>query len=245
MVVKKDKKSKTDEAAMEKKKVKKTTSKDGPAGTQKAEKQPSPSPGKSTDSKKKAKNSAAVQKNVSDKSKKIGKKEKDAAPGLVAANSKKTLKMGKDASGGNKSKMTRRFNKLRLRKSDLDGSKGIVYAGHLPQGFEEDGLKKFFEQFGKIQKIRLSRSKKTGRSRGYAFLEFKVKKDAEIAVETMDKYIIFGKQLDCHMIQPELAHKDMFKNGNREWVFVPTALKFRNKKNAELLSESEGGKTVE
>ena len=91
----------------------------------------------------------------------------------------------------------------------------------------------------------MSRSKKTARSRGYAFLEFKGKKDAEIAVETMHKYIIFGKQLDCHMIQPELAHKDMFKNGNREWVFVPTALKFRNKKNAELLSESEGGKTLE
>lgn len=80
---------------------------------------------------------------MSDKSKKI-KKDKDAA----AADGKKTLKVGKDQGGG--SKMTRRFNKLRLRKSDLDGSKGIVYVGHLPQGFEEDGLKKFFEQFGKI-----------------------------------------------------------------------------------------------
>lgn len=56
-----------------------------------------------------------MKKGVSDKSKKIGKKEKAAAPGLVAANSKKTLKIGKDAAGGNKSRMTRRFNKLRLR----------------------------------------------------------------------------------------------------------------------------------
>jgi len=91
----------------------------------------------------------------------------------------------------------------------------------------------------------LSRSKKTGRSRGYAFIEFRDKKVAEIAVTTMDKYIIFGKQIDCHMIQPELAHRDMFKNGNRDWVFVPTALKFRNKKNIEQLPESEGGKTLE
>lgn len=72
-----------------------------------------------------------------------------------------------------------------------------------------------------------------------------MKKEAEIAVQTMDKYIIFGKQLDCHMIEPEMAHKDMFKNGNRDWVFVPTALKFRKKKNEELLPESEGGKTLE
>ena len=115
----------------------------------------------------------------------------------------------------------------------------------MPRGFEEDELKKFFEQFGKIKKIRVSRSKKTARSRGYAFLEFKDKEVAEIAVKTMDKYIIFGKQIECHMIEPQLAHKDMFKDGNREWVFVPTALKFRNKKNTEQLPEAEGGKTNE
>ena len=216
MVVKKEKTKK--EVAKDKK-----AGKDQPKIAQKAEK--SAAKGDKTAPK------------VSDKSKKI-KKEKEPKESV-----KKTLKVGKGKAADTGNKMTRRFNKLRLRKSDLDGSKGIVYVGHLPQGFEEEGLKKFFEQFGKIQKIRLSRSKKTGRSRGYAFLEFKVKKDAEIAVQTMNKYIIFGKQLDCHMIEPELAHKDMFKNGNRDWVFIPTALKFRNKKNAEHLPESEGGKT--
>ena len=68
--------------------------------------------------------------------------------------------------------MAGRFNKLRLKEKDLDGSKGLVYIGHLPKGFEEEELKKFFVQFGKISKLRVSRSKKTGRSRGYAFLEF-------------------------------------------------------------------------
>ena len=47
------------------------------------------------------------------------------------------------------------------------------------------------------------------------------------------------------MIEPELAHKDMFNHGNRQWIFIPTAVKFRNKKNAEQLPESEGGKTKE
>ena len=42
--------------------------------------------------------------------------------------------------------MAGRFNKLRLKEKDLDGSKGIVYIGHLPKGFEEEELKKFFVQ---------------------------------------------------------------------------------------------------
>ena len=40
--------------------------------------------------------------------------------------------------------MASRFNKLRLKEKDLDGSKGIVYIGHLPKGFEEEEMKKFF-----------------------------------------------------------------------------------------------------
>ena len=69
-----------------------------------------------------------------------------------------------------KNRLVRRFNKLRL-KGDSKG-RGVIYIGHLPKGFEEAELRKFFEQFGKINKLRVSRSKKTGRTRGYAFLEF-------------------------------------------------------------------------
>ena len=172
---------------------------------------------------------------VSEKSKKIAKEKGGSKTLNLKSKDKKDV--------GNK--MTRRFNKLRLKKTDLDGSKGIVYIGHLPRGFEEEELKKFFEQFGKIKKIRLSRSKKTARSRGYAFMEFKDREVAEIAVKTMDKYIIFGKQIDCHLIEPELAHRDMFNHGNRQWVYIPTTQIFRNKKNTEQLAEAEGGKTTE
>ena len=42
------------------------------------------------------------------------------------------------------SKISRRFNKLRVKGGELD-KKGIVYVGHLPKGFNEQELKKFFE----------------------------------------------------------------------------------------------------
>ena len=68
-----------------------------------------------------------------------------------------------------KKRMSRRFNKLGL-KSAASTRQGIVYLGHLPKGLEEKELRTYFDQFGKIKKVRLSRSKKTARSRGYAFI---------------------------------------------------------------------------
>ncbi len=117
------------------------------------------------------------------------------------------------------SKISRRFNKLRVKQGELD-KRAVVYVGHLPKGFNEKELKKFFEQFGQVPKIRVSRSAKTARSRGYAFLEFEDKEVAEVAAQTMNGYIMFGRQLDVHLV--EKPHKDTFKNGNREWKFIPT-----------------------
>ena len=129
----------------------------------------------------------------------------------------KKAKNGKDEPA-KKSRMTRRFNKLRIKSGDLS-SKGILYVGHLPKGFNEEELKKYFGQFGAVTKIRQARSKKTGRSKGYAFLEFEEKEVAEIASKTMNGHIMFGKQLDCHMVSE--PHRDTFKNGNRDWKFIP------------------------
>ena len=59
------------------------------------------------------------------------------------ADSKRIKKeVDKDSSKG-KNRLVRRFNKLRL-KGDSKG-RGVIYIGHLPKGFEEAELRKFFE----------------------------------------------------------------------------------------------------
>ena len=108
----------------------------------------------------------------------------------------------KTASERKQRQLSRRFHKLKVRQTkDGEKERGIIYVGHLPKGFNERELKSFFQQFGNVTKLRVSRSKKTGRPRGYAFLEFEEKKVAEIASKTMDKYMIFGRQLDVHMVE--------------------------------------------
>ena len=89
-----------------------------------------------------------------------------------------------------KRRLSKRFSKMKVDSKSKE--KGIIYVGHLPKGFNEKELKSFFQQFGTITKLRVSRSVKTARSRGFAFIEYEDKQVAHIAAQTMNKYIIFS-----------------------------------------------------
>lgn len=73
----------------------------------------------------------------------------------------------------------------------------------------------YFGQFGKVTKLRVSRSKRTGASKGYAFLQFQHSDVAKIAAESMDGYMMFGQTLQCHVVPPGRLHPQLFKNAHR------------------------------
>ncbi|XP_062862020.1 MKI67 FHA domain-interacting nucleolar phosphoprotein [Trichomycterus rosablanca] len=89
-------------------------------------------------------------------------------------------------------------------------SPGVVYMGHLPRTLAEPQLRSYFSQFGKIQRLRLSRSKKTGRSKGYCFVEFDCDEVAKIVAETMDNYLMGERLIKCHLVPPEKIHEKLF-----------------------------------
>ena len=70
----------------------------------------------------------------------------------------------------------------------------------------------YFGQFGKVTRTRVCRSKRTGRSKGYAFLQFQHSEVAGIAADTMNGYMMFGHTLQCHTVPPERVHADLFKH---------------------------------
>lgn len=145
---------------------------------------------------------------------------------------KKVMKVKKrepeTSSHKKKRQLSRRFDKMKVTNANKEG---ILHIGHLPKGFNEDELKKFFSQFGDIKKLRVARSSKTARSKGFAFLQFAEPKVADIAAKSMHKYMIFGRTLQ--VTQVEEPHPEMFKHANRDWKFVPTQLMQRNKINKE------------
>jgi nucleolar protein 15 len=53
-----------------------------------------------------------------------------------------------------------RMSKLEQNIESLNTSTGVVYIGHLPWGFDEKGIKKYFQQFGNITRIMVPKSRK-------------------------------------------------------------------------------------
>lgn len=102
-----------------------------------------------------------------------------------------------------------------LRKSGAIKRKrrGVVYIKHLPHGFYEEQLRKYFTQFGAITRLRLARSKKTLNSKGYAFIEFRYPEVAEIAADAMNNYMMFKNVIKTVFIPSDKIKFDYFKHG--------------------------------
>ena len=94
----------------------------------------------------------------------------------------------------------------------------VVYLGHIPNDFQEVQMREFFQQFGTIKHLRLSRSKKTGGSKHYGFIEFETPEVAEIAADTMNNYYLFGQKLVCEVMKPSDIHPEIWKGANKRFV---------------------------
>ncbi|KAF2833854.1 RNA-binding domain-containing protein, partial [Ophiobolus disseminans] len=110
-------------------------------------------------------------------------------------------------------------------KSSKSNEPGVVYIGRVPRGFFEAEMKKYFSQFGRVNRVRLSRNKQTGASKHYAFVEFASSEVADIVARTMNNYLLFGHILKCHLIPTEQVHPDLFKGAGQRFKVDP-----RNKK---------------
>lgn len=94
--------------------------------------------------------------------------------------------------------------------SIIDNKSCVVYLGHIAHGFYETELRGFFQQFGKVRRLKLFRSKKSGNSRGHAFIQFENNDVAEVVASSLDGYFLSERQLVCHVVPVNKIHEGMF-----------------------------------
>lgn len=110
-----------------------------------------------------------------------------------------------------------------LKATEVDGTteRGVVYVGRIPHGFYEHQMREYFSQFGPVTRLRLSRNRKTGAPKHYAFIEFESDEVAKVAAATMHNYLLFGHILKCKLLAKENVHEDLWKGANKRFKVMP------------------------
>ena len=86
-----------------------------------------------------------------------------------------------------------------------------IYLGHIPSGFGEKEMRKFFIQFGDVKKVKLFRNKKSLASRGYAYINFDNATTASTVADAINGYFLGERQLVSHVVSKNKLHSGMFK----------------------------------
>ncbi|KZP31396.1 splicing factor, CC1-like protein [Athelia psychrophila] len=75
-----------------------------------------------------------------------------------------------------------------------------LYVGSLHFNLTEADIKQVFEPFGELEFVDLHRDPMTGRSKGYAFVQYKKVEDARMALEQMEGFELAGRTLRVNTV---------------------------------------------
>ncbi|TFK57122.1 splicing factor, CC1-like protein [Heliocybe sulcata] len=75
-----------------------------------------------------------------------------------------------------------------------------LYVGSLHFNLTESDIKQVFEPFGELEFVDLHRDPMTGRSKGYAFIQYKRREDAKMALEQMEGFELAGRTLRVNTV---------------------------------------------
>ncbi len=91
---------------------------------------------------------------------------------------------------------------IRINKMDAVNNKKL-YVGNLSWGVNDDSLRAAFAEFGEVTSAQVAIDRMTGRSRGFAFVEFATDEAAAAAVAGLDGHELDGRELRVNIAMPK------------------------------------------
>ena len=101
----------------------------------------------------------------------------------------------------------------------MEVSESKVYVGNLSFNIGQEELKKLFSQFGEITEATVISDKFSGRSKGFGFVTFAKKEDAEKAIAEMNEKEFEGRALkvsEAKPIDPDRPRPERRSFGDRD-----------------------------
>jgi RNA recognition motif-containing protein len=65
-----------------------------------------------------------------------------------------------------------------------------LFVGNLPYNFRERDVADYFGKCGRLRGVTIGMNRRTGQSKGYAFVEYESRRDAE---DAYDRYILLNR----------------------------------------------------
>jgi len=87
-----------------------------------------------------------------------------------------------------------------------------VYVSNLSFTTDNDGLRKLFEQFGKVSSARVISDRETGKSRGFGFVEMDSDEEGQAAIKGLNNKEISGRAMSVSVAKEKTDRSD-----NKRW----------------------------
>ncbi len=91
---------------------------------------------------------------------------------------------------------------------DMTTNNKKLFVGNLPFSATEDQLREQFGQFGEIVDLKLIVDRMTGRSKGFAFVEFADEATAQAAIEATNGKDVGGRAMVVNVARPPAPRED-------------------------------------
>lgn len=77
-----------------------------------------------------------------------------------------------------------------------------LYVGNLSYTVSEDQLRELFSQAGQIKELTIITDRQTGRTKGFGFVEYETKAEADKAIEMFNNQELDGRPLTVNIARP-------------------------------------------